>query len=238
MTELRSAAPFVASVTNVAAAAGGADTEPVAAAAERGAARLRHRDRAVTSEDVEWLALEASPAVARARCVPLLGAEGPGMPGRLTVVVAAGGTQPMPHATPELLRRVEEHLATRVPAAVAGRVRVVAASYTVVRVVAGVVPAGPAAAADVEARLRRRADAYLNPTYGGSSGRGWAFGEPVFQSALAALLERTEGVDHVVDLALELDGSPVAEIGDVPVDRLVAPGDHEIRVVVAEGAPG
>jgi len=238
VTELRSAAPFVASVTNVAAAAGGADTEPVAAAAERGAARLRHRDRAVTSEDVEWLALEASPAVARARCVPLLGAEGPGMPGRLTVVVAAGGTQPMPHATPELLRRVEEHLATRVPAAVAGRVRVVAASYTVVRVVAGVVPAGPAAAADVEARLRRRADAYLNPTYGGSSGRGWAFGEPVFQSALAALLERTEGVDHVVDLALELDGSPVAEIGDVPVDRLVAPGDHEIRVVVAEGAPG
>lgn len=69
VTELKTTVPYVDSVTNLEAAAGGAEGESLERVKERGPKALRHRGRAVTVEDMEDLALEASPEVARALAI-------------------------------------------------------------------------------------------------------------------------------------------------------------------------
>ena len=67
---LKSGPPGIATVSNPAAARGGVDAEQLDSVRLRGAMELRARHRAVTAEDFEHLAREASPRVARAVCVP------------------------------------------------------------------------------------------------------------------------------------------------------------------------
>ena len=66
MSVLRSAIPGVASVTNPRPALGGVDPESLDSARRRSALQIRTRYRAVTAEDYEFLATEATPRVARA----------------------------------------------------------------------------------------------------------------------------------------------------------------------------
>jgi predicted phage baseplate assembly protein len=70
LTTLKSAIPGVASVTNPLPALGGVDAETLASARQRAAMELHTRHRAVTAQDFEFLAGEASQRVARAFCVP------------------------------------------------------------------------------------------------------------------------------------------------------------------------
>ena len=67
---LKSAIPGVDTVTNPEPAVGGVDAEPLEHARQRAAMEIRSRYRAVTAEDFEFLAGEASPRVARAVCIP------------------------------------------------------------------------------------------------------------------------------------------------------------------------
>jgi hypothetical protein len=69
ITQLKTTLPYVAAVSNPEAASGGADAEALERVVERGPKTLRHRHRAVTAQDLEDLAFEASPAVARARAI-------------------------------------------------------------------------------------------------------------------------------------------------------------------------
>ena len=67
---LRATIPGVDSVTNPKPAVGGVDAEALEHARQRASMEIRTRYRAVTAEDFEFLAGEASPRVARAVCVP------------------------------------------------------------------------------------------------------------------------------------------------------------------------
>ena len=69
ITRLKSSVPHVASVSNLFPAEGGADQETLESVQERGPKTLRHRGRAVTAQDIEDLAFEASSDVARARAL-------------------------------------------------------------------------------------------------------------------------------------------------------------------------
>src|SRR5204862_5626734 len=57
-------------VTNPDAAVGGVDAEIITHARQRASMEIRSRYRAVTAEDFEFMAGEASPRVARAVCIP------------------------------------------------------------------------------------------------------------------------------------------------------------------------
>jgi len=69
IAQLKTTVPYVDSVTNLEAASGGAEREALERVQERGPKSLRHRNRAVTAEDIEDLALEASEDVARALAI-------------------------------------------------------------------------------------------------------------------------------------------------------------------------
>ena len=65
---LKTAMPYVAWCTNYTPALGGLESEDIEHVKMRGPRTLRTRERAVTPEDYEALALQATPGIARARC--------------------------------------------------------------------------------------------------------------------------------------------------------------------------
>ncbi len=232
ITEVRAAVAYLQRVTNPIAASGGADVEVVADVLERGPQHLRNRDRAVAPLDVEWLAREASPAVARARCLPITGPMGHAERGWITVVIVPFGIEPMPSPSPQLRRDVVRHLAVRVPATAASRVRVVAAQFVAVGVRAEIVPIESGAAAALEDALRRALNNFLHPITGGPRGEGWDFGETVHLSQIAALIEGTNGVDYARELSLVCGGALQGDTVPVGHDALITFGDHELRLTV------
>ncbi|NDJ16460.1 putative baseplate assembly protein [Myxacorys almedinensis] len=69
VNQLKTTVPYVDRVTNLEAASGGADQEPLLQAQQRGTTVLRHQNRAVTVQDLEDLAYAASPDVSSARAI-------------------------------------------------------------------------------------------------------------------------------------------------------------------------
>ncbi len=235
ITELHTAASYVQSVTNPFPATGGSATELTPRARDRATQRLRHRDRAVVPADFEWLACEASPEVARARCLAITGPDGRGERGWVTLVVIPGSTDPAPMPTAGLLAQVAAELEARVPAAIVGQITLVAPTYTPIGVRADIVPHHADEAALVEARLRESLASFLHPLTGGAAGTGWDFGEPVYLSQVAALVEATKGVDFVSLLQLIVDDRVAGDKVVIAPDALVTEGDHQLKMM-AEGS--
>ena len=231
ITELHSGASYVQSVANPFPATGGSATEVVARARDRGTQRLRHRLRAVAPADFEWIACEASPEVARARCLSTTGPDGERQLGWVTLVIVPNSTDAAPLPTEGLLADVQAALSAAVPAAIAGNVLLAAPTYTELSIRAEVVPLHADEAALVEARLRDRVAAFLHPLTGGIAGTGWDFGQPVYQSQIATLLEQTEGVDYVSLLQLLVDDSVVGDRAEIPPGALVTQGDHQFKLL-------
>ena len=230
--ELRMIVPYVGSVSNPIAASGGAEVETIEVVKQRGPQRLRHHDQAVSVEDYEWLARQASPDVARVRCQPVTGPDGQAQRGWITLVVAPASLDPQPLPSSGFGRRVREYMAARVPASIARQVRVVGPGYTPVSVWAVVAPRNPGEAAQVEANLREALNAFLHPLSGGPDGRGWEFGQAVHLSQVARLIENCAGVDYASDVRLAVGEQVFADFVPINAYALPAAGKHEIKMVI------
>jgi predicted phage baseplate assembly protein len=211
----------VAGVTNPLPAEGGAGSEANGAVLARGPLSLRHRRQAVTVADYEALAREASPAVAIARAAARRGA--------VTVTIVPRSPEPCPEPSYELRREVRVFLQRRAPAA-AGTLMVVPPIYYAVGVAATVVPAIADNGGPVVAAARAALARFLHPLSGGPDGAGWQFGRDVYLSDVAAQLEALDGVDHIEELTLVVDGAPQGESAAVPGDRLVAAGVLDVSL--------
>lgn len=235
LTVLRQAVPYVERVTNHWPARGGADLETLEDAKLRGPQVVRHRYRAVTIEDYEWLARRASPNVARSRCLKT-----PRKEGEVTVLVLPRGEQrevdleKKPVPAPELLRRVQDFLDER--RLVTTRVKVQKPRWVEVSVRVRVVSkaGGPGAdrlKRDLEQAIRQA----LHPLFGGPDGGGWPFGRTVHKSDLYRVLEGLVGVDFVEDLELfDEDLKRSAVQIDLREDQLVHVVDVDVRVASPE----
>ena len=232
ITELRVAVPLVQSVVNPVAATGGASTEALDAVKIRGAESVRHGGRGVSAEDLEWLAHEATPDIARAHCLSLTGPAGFAQRGWVTLIVVPFSPEPQPQPSAETKRRVQEYVAQRVSAASAHGIRVAGPAYILVSVRAEIVPLQPAQAAAVEAAARRNLNRFLHPLTGGTDRRGWQFGQPVRLSQIARVIEETDGVDYCVQLVLMNRGHLYDDLIPVDADGLVAAGPHELKLTV------
>ena len=184
-------------VRNPVPAGGGSDQESLDAVKERGPLVLKHRDRAVSFEDYEWLAREASLQVARARCLP---ARDAATAGQVRLILVPDSDEGMPVPSPGLLRLVQEHLDAR--RILTADLILLSPTYVEVSVTAEVVPVSLEAADAVANRVAERLAAYLHPLRGGPGGAGWPFGRDVYVSEIAAVIERTEGVDYLKGVAL------------------------------------
>ena len=227
ITQLKTSVPFVASVVNPIAAAGGVGAENMDALLERAPRTLRHRDRAVTVEDYEDLARLASPEVARSRCVPLLDLRDPTplpMAGRLSLIIVPVSAALKPTPATQLVEHVQQYLDARRLQGV--EVIVLGAEYVSVDVAVVIGLRDLESAREVDLAVRAALSAYLHPLTGGVNGRGWDFGRHPHRSDLYALLEALPGVDHVRALSI---AETVDRAGVGQTDRfLVCSGHHSV----------
>jgi hypothetical protein len=223
-------------VTNPVPAGGGSDQEGLEAVATRGPLLLKHRDRAVSAEDYEWLAREASLQVARVRCLP---ARDAATAGEVRLIILPDSDERMPRPAPGLLRLVQERLdARRIGTA---DLMLLPPAYVEVSVTAEVVPVSLEEADAVGRRVADRLTAYLHPLRGGPGGSGWPFGRDVYASEVAAVIERIQGVDYLKGLTLHgwAEGEDRAREDGRRVEvreekgELVASGEHSILMAAS-----
>jgi hypothetical protein len=221
---------IVAGVTNPRAAEGGADSELDLAVLERGPLTLRNYRQALSADDWEALAHEASPAVALARALPATRPGGLRAAGWVTVVIVPRSPDPEPQPSFELRREVLAFLLDRAPATLAGRAAVIGPQYARIGVDAVIVPAPSAEPGAVAKGVRTALTAFLHPLSGGPDGLGWGERHAVYLSDAATVATSVEGVDHVASLLLLQRGSPAGDVLDVPGGRIVAAGPIRVRL--------
>lgn len=193
---LRQSIAYIDGVTNHYAARGGSDVESVEAVKQRGPYVIKSRNRAVTKEDFEWLALQASNSIARTYCLPATDREGE----VAVLVVPKFDESRLDYReklvpSTELLRRVKAYLDER--RLVTVKVNVERPVYVEISVHIDVIRSTTGSSErlkrDVEQSLRR----FLHPIHGGRDGRGWQFGRNVLKVDLYHVVEEVEGVDFV-----------------------------------------
>ncbi|UCF92831.1 MAG: putative baseplate assembly protein [Desulfobacterales bacterium] len=242
ITVLKRAIPFIDAVCNVEAAGGGSAMESAASLTIRGPRALKHRERAVTWEDYEWLAREASFQVARARCLPAADAA---RAGKVSLIIVPASEAAEPFPTQGLIRQVRQYIeAAMTPTA---ELLIDGPKYVRVAITGTVVPEQPEQADFVRGLVEERLRAFFHPLKGGPDEQGWEFGRDVHVSEVCKVIEDTPGVHHAEDVAIcgafYEDGTAVLSVRPsfedyaqllehvaVGADYLVASGEHWIRI--------
>src|SRR5581483_9696695 len=199
---LRTTIPYIDRVTNLERASGGVDGETVANAKLRGPLALRTGDRAVTAADVERLALDADPAVARARC---LAPSPPGGPVRLFIVPRVEKPAPALElddfaVDDRLFGQIRSHLE---PRRVLGTTIQIGTPYY--QGVSAAVLVHATAGRSVDLVRERALEAlyhWINPVTGGPGGAGWPFDVHLSAGATAEMLAALDGIDSVEEVLL------------------------------------
>jgi predicted phage baseplate assembly protein len=205
LTVLKSPVAGITSVTNPERATGGVDVETVENLKRRGPMALSAGQRAVTAHDFERLALEATPSIARVRCVPIYEAMADS---HVTALLVVPHTSSPPgslvlddlaltDATIQVLIDALE------PRRMVGSTIEIGTPYYQGVSVAALLLAFPGRSRML---LRQQASEaicrFLDPVVGGRDGSGWPFAEDLKASALYRMLQSLEGVERVEEILL------------------------------------
>ncbi len=230
ITALKSALPNVDKVTNVRAAAGGADAESLAEVMLRAPHDLRMRDRAVTGDDFAQLAQQVT-GIQRAYALPLTrllpDTDPPefetDVAGAVTVVILPANKEDTPQPTEDQLQLVCAHLNQR--RLITTELYVVGPRYLEVRLDAGVVVSRDKDLKAVKDALAAALLDYFHPLRGGEEGQGWPFGADIYLGNVYRQVLSVAGVRRVVCLeimpAQAVPDSDCADIITVPDGTLV-----------------
>jgi predicted phage baseplate assembly protein len=244
ITALRAGIPGVQSVTNLRPAIGGAEQESIDDAKLRAPAELKSRERAVTADDFELLAIKAPGAnVARAKAVPLYDPRYADIeiPGVVTVIVVPASDQVNPIPNETTLTTVCAQLNRY--RLLTSEVHVVPPTYNRVRITVDAVAKPQADVATVTNAILKELAAYLSPLTGGDSGNGWDFGGTIYYSKLYRRILDLPGVDRIENnaLVIEVDGHAGATCEDVPIGRYALvytiASENKVNVSYGAGAP-
>ena len=233
VTVLKRAIPFVDKAFNVDQAGGGSDGETVDHVIVRGPQAIKNRDRAVTLEDYEWLALEASFQVARARCLPARTTDDAGT---VRLILIPWSADPKPVPSQGLIRQVRDYVSTRTRRIATAELKFIEPQYVEIAIKAKVILQSLDEADLVRRRVKEGLTEFFHPLRGGPERNGWEFGRDVFVSEVSKVIEDIEGVHHAEDVGILVSvpagGSPADQVG-IGEDSLVASGDHEITIAGA-----
>ncbi len=217
----------ITNVVNLGAGLDGSDEEPIAETMRRAPEELKIRDRAVTGDDYEFLAAEASSDVRISRCLAprLTTTEGvpagnqgdpwtyAGIvraPGAVTVIVVPdqGPSVPRPEPTGELIGEVRDYLDQRRD--LTAHLQVEGPRYLPIVVQVEIVVWQEAinggvdqnvVKADTLAKIRT----FLHPILGGPAGTGWQVGQHVFTADLFRAIVPPADVGYISGLLIRPD---------------------------------
>ena len=233
ITQLLGSVSGLQSVTNPRAGEGGADGETLEAYSTRAPLSIRHRGRAITPQDYETMAHEASAGVAVARAIPMRSSSGLDLPGWVTLLIIPQSQEPRPMPSFGLRDEVRGYVAQRAPGDVASanRIEVVGPNYFPVDVDAAVAPKDLKFAGTVEQAARTALEEFLHPLRGGPDGQGWDLGRGVYLSDVAAVLGSVVGVDYVERLSLSAAGRLQGDHVEVGNNQIVVAGQIKLKLI-------
>lgn len=249
--QLKTTVSYVDSVTNYESAQGGADADTGEVIKTWGPSVLRHGYKAITAQDFEDLALEASPAVARAKAITVefdsaLASDNPNgsisgviAPGTVVILLATNGRELPPAASGGVLRDVDAYLRARSSPAV--DLRLAGPTWVEVAVTGLDITAVSALGTEVlRDRIERALSAFFHPITGNVDGEGWAFGALPNESDVYRLVTSIPGVNRIGALNWTLrtiDGRAPPLFDDPLRNRvLIYPGAQTVRIVSTGGA--
>jgi predicted phage baseplate assembly protein len=247
VTVLKSSIPYVASVTNFSAAVGGRDAETLEAAMMRAPRILRNQTRAVTAADFESLAIEATPKVARARCLAAGSqADSQVIPPGVVRVLLVPDVEDLEGPIPKdqldlpgsLKSAVQAYLDER--RLLAMRVEIAAPEYLQVAVEAAVRVKPGIDTEKTALEVKRRLYQFVSPVCGGPDGRGWPFGRSLYASDLLSLVQNTSGVEYIDEVkffSVDWTSGQRQEINGklkVPSNSLVCSAEHKVTARIIE----
>ena len=230
IVQMRSPVPGIVAVTNLASSYGASDEEPIEDTKRRAPEVLRNRYRAVTVEDFEYLAREATTDVAIVRCLPprLQDADSPNAglswkkgdpwtfgaidraPGNVNLIVAPdyGRLEPRPQPSVDLIHELLRYLDMRRP--LTARLIITGPRYVPIKATVQIsvfqqaIDNGIVAnAAAVVTDVRTKVDQFFHPVRGGPGGNGWSIGQAAFISDLFSFIALPERVGFISTIALE-----------------------------------
>lgn len=225
LTGLKTTIPNIDSVTNYDSSSGGRDLEVIGDILIRTPHSIKNGGKAVTIEDFEWLAMEASPEVSKAKCVR----DGE----KIQVIIAPAYENDRPSPDAAITDYVEEYLKERAFAPVRNSIEVVGPVFKEIKIKTTLAPVSISESAVVADKVERRLKEFLNPITGGQEGEGWSFGEDIYLSEVAAVIEDVEGVDYIKEL--KVDGKAIGEISFVKIKDNELPCVGEITVSLSGG---
>jgi hypothetical protein len=172
--------------------------------------RLRKLERAVSREDFETLALEASPDAARARCLPRrnldVDLEGE-REGHVSVIVLPTIKAETEGKIADVISAVNKYLAPKL--LLTTRLHVVKAIFVGLTIETSVAlrPDQKQESGNdrdnITARIRQEVERFFNPRPDPARNTpGWPFGRNIFASEVYALLDQLPFVDYVTDVKL------------------------------------
>jgi predicted phage baseplate assembly protein len=218
-------------VANLLPADSGRDEETLDEAKKRAPHAIRSRSRAVTAEDFEFLAMEAS-SIKRAKSLPLYHPDFPGVkvPGVVTVIVVPDGDGPAPTPSEGTLRTVCAYLDQR--RLLTTELYVIKPGYQRVEIRTEVVANDDADLAEIKEALDQSLLDYFHPLKGGEDGLGWPFGGTIYYSRVNQRCFTIPGVQSVANLVIVLDGEEVPPCTDVTINEagLLFATEHQIQV--------
>ncbi|QWH88427.1 putative baseplate assembly protein [Bacillus toyonensis] len=229
------------SVSNPEAAMGGCDTESIEQALKRGPKMLKHQDRAVTIEDFENLAFQASRNIAKVKCHSNIDDKGQFQPGCITIMIIPQSHEIQPKPSAELKRQVEKYLRRRAAnVIVPEKLLVTGPAYVEVSVCAELMATSIDQIPVVEKEVMKKLKEFLHPLSGGFEGRGWEFGNIPCLSDFYVLLEAIEGMDYVKDISMvisEINNGKCIEIHPncflevrIPPYAMIMNGKHHLKI--------
>jgi len=210
--------PFIAGCDNPFPAEGGADMETVDNLKSRSAGVFKSLQRAVTAEDFQWLAREASASVGRAWCLKEKNKQGEIVIVVIPVIPSGETLSNKLIPSRELLRRVTVYLEER--KLVGTKIRVQGPVYRAFSIRLTLVFRSDIL--DVE-RLKKNIETTLRSFFhvlSGAEGAGWEFGKSVTAGVVLKQLEKVQGILSVDEVRLYDVDTGVA------VEKLVVNNDE------------
>lgn len=243
ITDLRSSISRIDEVTNLEPSDGGTDVESLDGAVERAPRAIKNRGRAVSAEDFEQIAMEASRQLATVRCEPEMDEAGDRTPGWVTLLIIPRERRARPTPSLELRQRIKGAVRKRAPAALVGheskRIVIRGPDYAEVSVETTVDTRGVESITNLKNTVEGALEAFFHPLTGGRDGEGWAFGQAPKLSQLTTLVEGTPGVDRVREMAMTIETASEEKIirdpEKTPVlarDEMISSGTHEVNVIM------
>ncbi|MCX7746449.1 MAG: hypothetical protein N2645_06120 [Clostridia bacterium] len=204
ISHLMNAISYIDEVFNPEPYMGGCPNETVEKAMERGPEAIVHKDRAITPEDFEWLAMEACRSVTKVKCLSNYNDKGQKEPGWVTLVISNVKKGVFMRPNGKTCEKIYDYISQRSSDNLvkSSRFLVIEPLYAELSLEVTLTVSDTNMAYRTEEEVLSLLNLFLDPVEGNFESRGWEIGQLPHISMFYALIKSVENVDSVEKISI------------------------------------